>query len=91
MVIENNSEGFEELLRVLKEYTKENLYIGFEISHGPLVDFLRFHKFKLYHINPLNAKRFKESECTSGNKLENTAQIDTSLPLLRGLAFGLCG
>ena len=74
MVIENNSEGFEKLLRVLKEYTKENLYIGFEISHGPLVDFLRFHKFKLYHINPLSAKRFKETECTSGNK---TDKIDS--------------
>jgi len=62
----NEFHGFEELNRIICKYKK--VYIGFELPHGPLVDYLRSKKYILFSINPLKIKRFKESSIVSGNK-----------------------
>lgn len=67
--IANNLDGFEELHEKLSSF--ENVKIGFELPHGPLVDFLSSKKYQLYSLNPLKIKRFKESLKVSGNKNDN--------------------
>lgn len=64
--ISNNYEGFVEL--GLKLSGLENISIGFELPHGPLVDFLHMNDFNLYSLNPLKVKRYKESIKVSGDK-----------------------
>ncbi|MBN1499091.1 MAG: IS110 family transposase [Spirochaetes bacterium] len=64
--IANDYEGFEMLDRKLRKI--KDSQIGFELPHGPLVDFLHEHDYKLYSLNPLKIKRFKESLKVSGNK-----------------------
>jgi hypothetical protein len=55
--IANNYEGFELLDRKLHKI--KNSKIGFELPHGPLVDYLHEHDFKLYSLNPLKNKGLK--------------------------------
>lgn len=68
-VIENNLDGFHNLHEVIKSFDK--LMIGFELPHGPLVDFLRENNYTAYSLNPLKVKRFKETIIVSGNKNDN--------------------
>jgi len=62
----NTLEGFEELNKKLNGFT--NVKIGFELPHGPLVDYLHLKEYRLYSLNPLKIKRYKESIKVSGNK-----------------------
>ena len=64
--VANTLEGFEELNKKLSGF--ENIKIGFELPHGPLVDYLHAHEYNLYSLNPLKIKRYKESIKVSGNK-----------------------
>jgi len=64
--IPNTLEGFEDLNKKLGGLT--NSKIGFELPHGPLVDYLHLKECHLYSLNPLKIKRFKESLKVSGNK-----------------------
>ena len=64
--IENSYGGFETLEAKIRDL--HNLKIGFELPHGPLVDFLHSKKYSLYSLNPLKIKRYKESIKVSGNK-----------------------
>jgi transposase len=67
LVIENNFSGFSALKNILNNYP--NRKIGFELSHGPIVDFLRANnENRMYSLNPLKIKRFKELFNVSGNK-----------------------
>lgn len=66
--IANTIKGFKELEKKLSVY--HNNLIGFEISHGPLVDYLHHHKQKIYSLNPLKIKRYKEALIVSGNKTD---------------------
>ena len=65
-IITNDLAGFEELDNHLKHY--KETYIGLELPHGPVIDFLRAKKYMIYSLNPLKIKRFKESYIVSGNK-----------------------
>ena len=65
-VITNDLNGFKYLDKLLFSY--DNVVIGFELPHGPIVDYLRSRRYSLYSINPLKIKRFKESYIVSGNK-----------------------
>jgi len=67
--ITNDLAGFEKLHKLLSEFSE--IFIGFEITFGPLVDFLRMSKYKIYSINPLKIKRYKESYTVSGNKTDS--------------------
>lgn len=64
--IENNLAGFNELGTQLKNLDK--VLIGFELPHGPLVDYLKTKNYTTYSLNPLKIKRFKETITVSGNK-----------------------
>jgi len=64
--VANTFNGFENLNKKLKGL--ENIKIGFELPHGPLVDYLHKHEYNLYSLNPLKIKRYKESLKVSGNK-----------------------
>jgi transposase len=64
--ITNDFDGFEKLNHELNQLKDSK--IGFELPHGPLVDYLHEHGYKLYSLNPLKIKRFKESLKVSGNK-----------------------
>lgn len=64
--VENGFCGFEEHNRRLNGIT--GIKIGFELPHGPLVDYLHAKGYRQYSINPLKIKRFKESLKVSGNK-----------------------
>jgi len=64
--ISNSYGGFCELERSLIEY--QDVQIGFELPHGPLIDFLHVRDQHLYSLNPLKVKRFKESVVVSGDK-----------------------
>ena len=64
--ITNTFEGFEKLNKKLCKL--KNIKIGFELPHGPLVDYLHTYKYNLYSLNPLKIKRYKESLKVSGNK-----------------------
>jgi transposase len=64
--VANTLDGFKEI-----DYQIHNLEsprIGFELPHGPLVDFLHENNYSLYSLNPLKIKRYKESFKVSGNK-----------------------
>jgi transposase len=65
-IITNDLAGFQELDKYLKHY--EESYIGLELPHGPVVDYLRSKNYAIYSLNPLKIKRFKESYIVSGNK-----------------------
>lgn len=71
--VENNKSGFEKLRKTIKKY--ENVVIAFELPHGPLIDFLRKEKYKLYSLNPLKIKRFKEAYTVSGNKSDKVDSL----------------
>ena len=71
--IENNLNGFMELHNKIKNF--EDLLIGFELPHGPLVDYLHFKNYVLYSLNPLKIKRYKESQKVSGNKNDDIDAI----------------
>jgi transposase len=64
--ITNTFEGFEELNAKLGGLSSSK--IGFELPHGPLVDYLHEQGSILYSLNPLKIKRYKESIKVSGNK-----------------------
>ncbi len=64
--VENNYEGFKLLHQKLLLFKKP--IIGFELPHGPIVDFLHYHKYNIYSLNPLKIKRYKETLKVSGNK-----------------------
>jgi len=66
--IENTLAGFKVLGNSLIKYPGAS--IGFEISQGPLVDYLRTLQLPLYSLNPLKVKRHKESFVVSGNKTD---------------------
>ena len=65
-IIANTLEGFEKLNDSLN--TLRDIVIGFELPHGPLVDYLHLKGYQMYTLNPLKIKRFKESLKVSGNK-----------------------
>jgi transposase len=64
--VTNTFEGFEELNEKLIGLSSSK--IGFELPHGPLVDYLHVQGATLYSLNPLKIKRYKESIKVSGNK-----------------------
>lgn len=64
--IDNNLIGFNQLNSAIKNL--DDLMIGFELPHGPLVDYLRNKNYSVYSLNPLKIKRFKEIITVSGNK-----------------------
>lgn len=64
--IENNLIGFNKLDTELKNF--DEVLIGFELPHGPLVDYLKVKNYTTYSLNPLKIKRFKETITVSGNK-----------------------
>ena len=67
--ITNDFQGFIKLKKELSKYKDHK--IGFELSHGPLIDFLRScNETELYSINPLKIKRFKESHIVSQDKTD---------------------
>lgn len=69
--IPNNLKGFELLHQRLKEFKKDSeVRIGFELPHGPLVDYLHHMEYTLYSLNPLQVKRYKESIRVSGDKTD---------------------
>ncbi|GEM_PF-1119823 len=68
-IIENNLCGFNKLYDHIKEFSE--IMIGFELPHGPLVDYLRNKQITVYSLNPLKIKRFKETNIISGNKNDN--------------------
>ena len=49
--ISNSYDGFKELDNKLSRFT--NVKIGFELPHGPLVDYLHINDYHLYSLNPL--------------------------------------
>jgi transposase len=65
-LISNSYDGFKKLDDKLSRLT--NIKIGFELPHGPLVDYLHINNYHLYSLNPLKIKRYKESIKVSGNK-----------------------
>ncbi len=64
--VENSLNGFEGLKKKLEGIS--DIKIGFELPHGPLVDFLHEKGYHIYSLNPLKIKRYKESIKVSGNK-----------------------
>ena len=64
--VDNNLEGFKKIDDKIHHLT--DACIGFELPHGPLVDFLHENNYTLYSLNPLKIKRYKESLKVSGNK-----------------------
>jgi transposase len=67
--ITNTFDGFEELNTKLSGLS--DMRIGFELPHGPLVDYLHLKDYHLYSLNPLKIKRFKESLKVAGNKTDD--------------------
>ena len=51
LTIENNPNGFKQLLGELKKL--KSLYIGIESVNNPLTDFLCKNGYKVYNLNPL--------------------------------------
>ena len=64
--VENDYSGFEKLHKIISSF--DNPVIAFELPHGPLVDFLRRLPYKMFSLNPLKVKRFKEIYSVSGDK-----------------------
>jgi transposase len=56
--IKNDLKGFKELGSVVEDL--ENVQFCFETKHGPLVDYFREKSVKMYSVNPLKIKRFKQ-------------------------------
>jgi transposase len=71
--VANTLDGFEQLDSKLGGLS--DIRIGFELPHGPLVDYLHSKQYHIYSLNPLKIKRFKESLKVSGNKSDD---IDAS-------------
>ena len=68
--ISNDLNGFINLKENLVLYPDH--IIGFELSHGPLIDYLRNeNENKLYSVNPLKIKRFKETYIVSTDKTDS--------------------
>lgn len=67
--IANNYQGFEELGMKLQEYKQSK--IGFELPHGPIVEYLHEKAYDIYSLNPLKIKRYKETLKVSGDKNDN--------------------
>ena len=60
---------------MLEELKKlKDVHIGIESISNPITDFLYKNGYKIYNLNPLKIKRFKEMHIVSGNK---TDQIDS--------------
>jgi len=68
-IINNDLNGFNKLNETIRNF--DQLMIGFELPHGPLVDFLKLKNYTAYSLNPLKIKRFKETMIVSGNKNDN--------------------
>lgn len=68
MTISNDLSGFNQLNNKLCYYSGVN--IGFELPHGPIVDYLKAKNYCMYSLNPLKIKRYKESLVVSGNKTD---------------------
>lgn len=64
--VDNTIEGFQKIDE--KIHHLSDVSIGFELPHGPLVDFLHENNYSLFSLNPLKIKRYKESFKVSGNK-----------------------
>ena len=64
--VENSYPGFVDL--EARIHTKEDVLIGFELPHGPLIDYLKNRDYQLFSLNPLKVKRYKEILTVSGNK-----------------------
>lgn len=69
MTISNDLSGFNQLDKKLCLFP--GIKIGFELPHGPIVDYLKAKKYCMYSLNPLKIKRYKESIVVSGNKTDN--------------------
>ncbi len=65
-IIENNLNGFNYLHEIVKDI--KNPMIGFELPHGPIVEYLKNKGYQVFSLNPLKVKRFKETITVSGNK-----------------------
>ena len=74
LTIENNLKSFQQLLEKLKNL--KDVHIGIESTNNLLTDFLYKNGYKLYNLNPLKIKRFKEVYVISGNK---TDKIDSEV------------
>ena len=66
--VTNDLSGFEKLKSNIHKF--ENPIIGFELSHGPIVEFFRLNNYKMFSLNPLKVKRFKQAFRVSGNKTD---------------------
>lgn len=64
--VNNTLDGFNQLDDMIQNLG--NIRIGFELPHGPLVDYLHAKGYNLYSLNPLKIKRYKETLKVSGNK-----------------------
>ena len=64
--IENDLKGFRQLGSVVQDL--ENVQFCFETKHGPLVDYFRNKGVKMYSVNPLKVKRFKQIKNVTGDK-----------------------
>jgi transposase len=69
MTISNDLFGFNQLDKKLCLYP--DVIIGFELPHGPIVDYLKAKNYSMFSLNPLKIKRYKESVVVSGNKTDN--------------------
>lgn len=84
--IDNNLNGFKYLHSKIKNYQYNS--IGFELSHGPLIDYLRKNNFKnIYSLNPLKIKRFKDLNNVSGNKNDKIDAFSIALYLKKYDSF----
>lgn len=64
--VENTFYGFQKLEEKIHNLSEP--VIGFELPHGPLIDYLHEKNYCLYSLNPLKIKRYKETLFVSGNK-----------------------
>lgn len=64
--IKNDLKGFKELGAVVEDL--ENVQFCFETKHGPFVDYFREKAVKMYSVNPLKIKRFKQIKNVTGDK-----------------------
>ena len=64
--VNNTFDGFKQLDDKIQYLG--SIFIGFELPHGPLVDYLHLKGYNLYSLNPLKIKRYKETLKVSGNK-----------------------
>ena len=83
--INNNLEGFKKLNNILTSYPNHG--IGFELPHGPIVDFFRNNNKVIYSINPLKIKRFKQTTNITGDKSDPIDAFAIGLYLKRNQNF----